>query len=148
MKKFICLFLLIVPIFIFESCEFSPAGTAGAQTEFRTLYHDSINDIAGTDTTIYWPVRGNSPWTVNVNATGTITGNGGRIYIMESIDGTYWTHLCTPDTSGNLWCDTVKTGTQVRLSGTYFPAKYVGVKLTKGTCKGKIKVQYSMKKPD
>ena len=42
----------------------------------------------------------------------------------------------------------VKTGTAFRLTGSTFPAKYLGVKITKGTCSGKLKVQYSMKRPD
>lgn len=146
MKKLFLLFVFIVPVLAFVSCDFAPA--ASAQTEFRTLFNDSINDIAATDSTISYPIRGNSPWSINVNTIGTITGTGGNFFIMESNDGINWTLLCAPDKSGDSSCDTIKTAIAFRLSGTTFPGKYLGLKITKGTCKGKLKASFSMKKPD
>lgn len=144
MKKLFLLLFLIVPLTAIVGCD--PVPAAQAQHQFGTMYHDSINDISGTDTTVYVVVRYNWDWTVNINATGTITGTGGKITVMESIDGTYYTKLCTDSTTA--WCDTIKTGTNYRFSGTSFPARYLAVKITKGTCKGKLKVQYSMKRPN
>jgi hypothetical protein len=142
---FAFILVLFIATFATTICN---TNTANAQQEFKILYNDSINDIPGTDTTIIYPVRGNSSYIVQAFATGTITGTGGRIYLMESIDGLYFTKICRTVDSLNLgtYCDTIATGTEFRYFTTNFPAKYLGIKLTKGTCKGKIKVLYSMKK--
>jgi hypothetical protein len=143
MKKFLCLFLLIVPILIFCGC--NPVPQAAAQSYHITVFNDSVNDIPSTDTTLSYPIRYNMDWTMNVNAVGTITGTGGRIYIMESNDGTNWTHLCDCTT---VYCDTIKTATAYRVSGVSFPGRYVGLKITKGTVSGIVKATFSMKKRD
>ncbi len=146
MKNFFA-FILVLFIATFVTT-ITNTNSATAQTEYKILYNDSINDIAGTDTTIYHPVRGNSSYIVQAFATGTITGTGGKIYLLESIDGINSTYICrTVDTINiGTYCDTITTGTAFRYYTDNFPAKYIGIKLQKGTCRGKIKVLYHMKK--
>lgn len=101
---------------------------------FTAATGDSINDISGTDTTLYYAVRENTDWSITVS-TGTITGTGGRFTLQVSNDGIRYASY--PNLAFGV-ADTVKSNARYVLATTSFPFLYIALKVTKGTCSGKF----------
>ena len=108
---------------------------------FTSTTGDSINDISGTDTTLYYAVRSNSDWSVTVS-TGTITGINGRFVLQVSNDGT---NFASYPSVAFATADTVKSNARYVLTAQTIPYSYIALKVTKGTCVGKYYSTFVLK---
>jgi len=120
--------------------------TAQSWQDYKTLVSaDSINDIAGTDTTIYYDVRHNADWSITIT-TDTITGSGGTFEIEVSNDGiNYVDYKDYADTANTYYNDTIASVTNYVYTGSSFPYRRIAVKTTKGTCSGVYSTSFFMK---
>jgi len=103
MKK---LFLLLAFTLAITAISISAYSQRTDIKSFTSTTGDSINDISGTDTTLYYAVRGNSDWSITAS-TGTITtAKNGRFVLQVSNDGTRFASY--PNVTFNT-ADTVKS---------------------------------------
>lgn len=156
MKTFITFLILIASTLLIT--------TTQSQAQWREdqkvlVSNDSINDISGTDTTIYYIVNRNADWSLLVS-TGTITGSGGVFQVVCSHDGSTWFNYPNKyqviynasdstvynKTYGQLYTDTIASNNRHVYYDNSFSYKYIGLKTTKGTCSGTYKAYYFSRK--
>ena len=158
MKK---LFLLLAFTLAITAISISAYSQRTDIKSFTSTTGDSINDISGTDTTLYYAVRGNSDWSITAS-TGTITGYSGIFQVIGSNDGTRWFNypnkyqvIYNSDDStvydktyGIIYHDTIASNNRYVYTDNSLPYLYIGIKVTKGTCSGKFYSTFVMKRPD
>jgi hypothetical protein len=146
MKRNFFLIKSLIMLFAFTTiC--SPLVQAQRPEQQKFCTNDSINKISGTDTTFYAILKMNSNWSLLVS-TSTITGTGGKVQIVVSHDGSTWFNYPDTNSVNVLFYDTIASNNRHVYTDLHCPYNYLGVKITKGTCKGKYSCSFVMKKPE